>query len=56
MVVGLLDSKVFNGDNVYYRFTFQKFGLEIIKQIMRGEEHPYVTLTLNGANATRDPL
>lgn len=54
--VGLLDSKAFNGDKDYCRFAFQKFALETIKQIIKGEEYPYETLILNGANATRDPL
>ena len=38
MIVGLLDAKAFNGDRNYYPFAFQKFGLETIKQIVRGEE------------------
>ena len=56
MVVGLLDAKAFNGDRDYYPYAFQKFGLETIKQIVRGEEYPYETLELSGTNSTRDPL
>ena len=56
MVIGLLDAKAFNGDKSYYPYAFQKFGLETIKQIVRGEEYPYETLELNGTNDTRDPL
>ena len=56
MIVGLLDAKAFNGDKDYYPFAFQKFGLESIKQIVRGEEYPYETLQLNGTNSTRDKL
>ena len=56
MIVGLLDAKAFNGDRAYYPFAFQKFGLESIKQIVRGEEYPYETLQLNGTNSSRDPL
>ena len=55
MIVGLLDAKAFNGDRNYYPYAFQKFGLETIKQIVRGE-YPYETLQLNGTNATEDPL
>ena len=36
-------------------FAFQKFGLETIEQIVRGE-YPYETLQLNGGNASRDLL
>ena len=56
MVVGLLDAKAFNGDRSYYPYAFQKFGLETMKQIVRGEEYPYETLELNGTNSARDPL
>ena len=56
MVIGLLDAKAFNGDKNYYPYAFQKFGLETIKQIVRGEEYPYETLELNGTNDTRDVL
>ena len=55
-IVGLLDAKAFNGDKSYYPYAFQKFGLETIKQIVRGEEYPYETLELNGTDDTRDPL
>ena len=56
MVIGLLDAKAFNGDKNYYPYAFQKFGMETIKQIVRGEEYPYETLELNGTNDTSDPL
>ena len=56
MIVGLLEAKAFNGDRNYYPYAFQKFGLETIKQIVRGEEYPYETLQLNGTNGTKDSL
>lgn len=56
MIVGLFDAKAFNQDRDHYPFAFQKFGLETIKEIVRGEEYPYKTLQLNGGNASRDPL
>ena len=53
MIVGLPDAKAFNGDRNYYPFAFQKFGLETIKQIVRGEEYPYETLEFHGTIAAR---
>ena len=38
MIVGLFDAKAFNQDRDCYPFVFQKFGLETIKEIVRGEE------------------
>ena len=40
MIVGLLDSRAFNGDVTRDPFCFQKFGLRTIRQMVRGEEYP----------------
>ena len=56
LIVGLLDSRAFNGDVTRDPFCFQKFGLRSIKQIVKGEEYPYETLHLVHNNGTRDNL
>ena len=56
MIVGLLDSRGFNGDLEYYPFAFQKFGMIRIRQVIDSEEYPYPTLELNGANGRKDLL
>ena len=56
LIVGLVDSRAFNGDVTRDPFCFQKFGLSSIRQIVRGEEYPYETLQLVHNNATRDNL
>ena len=56
LIVGLLDSRAFNGDVARDPFCFQKFGLTSIKQIVKGEEYPYETLQLVHNNGTRDNL
>ena len=56
LIVGLLDSRAFNGDVTRDPFCFQKFGLTSIKQIVKGEEYPYETLHLVHNNGTRDNL
>ena len=56
MIVGLLDSRGFNGDLEYYPFAFQKFGVIRIRQVIDSEEYPYPTLELNGANGRKDLL
>jgi len=40
MIVGLLDSRAFNGDVTRDPFYIEKFGLTSIKQIVKGEEYP----------------
>ena len=47
MIVGLLDSRAFNGDVTRDPFCFQKFGLRTIRQMVRGEEYPFESLELN---------
>ena len=54
LIVGLLDTKAFNGTLNYYPFAFQKFGVTSIKQIVRGEEYPYETLELNQNDQLKD--
>ena len=56
MIVGLLDSRDFNGDVTRDPFCFQKFGLLTIRQMVRGEEYPYETLELNHNDGARDAL
>ena len=46
LIVGLVDSRAFNGDVTRDPFCFQKFGLSSARQIVRGEEYPYETLQL----------
>ena len=56
LIVGLADSRVFNGDVTRDPFCFQKFGWSSIRQIVKGEEYPYETLHLVHNNGTRDNL
>ena len=56
LIVGLLDSRAFNGNVTHDPFCFQNFGLRSIRQIVRGEEYPYETLELNHDNSARDNL
>jgi len=56
LIVGLLDSRAFNGDVTRDPFCFQKFGLTSIKQIVKGQEYPHETLHLVRNNGTRDNL
>ena len=56
MIVGLLDSRAFNGDVIRDPFCFQKFGLRSIRQMVRGEEYPYETLELNHGDGARVTL
>ena len=56
LIVGLLDSRAFNGDVTRDPFCFQTFGVRSIRQIFRGEEYPSETLVLNFNNGSRDNL
>ena len=51
MIVALVDSRAFNGDGKWYPFTFQKFGVLRIHQIVDDEEYPHPTLELKGMMA-----
>ena len=44
----------FNGDITKYPFSFKKFNVTSVKQLVRGKEYPYETLELQHDNATRD--
>ena len=56
MIVGILDSTAFNGAKEKYPFAFQSKGITSVRQFIEGEEYPYVTLELNGANDRKDRL
>ena len=56
MIVGLLDSRAFNGDVTRDPFCFQKFSLRAIRQMVKGEEYPYEALQINRNNGARDAL
>ena len=46
IVVGLVEAAAFNRDVAKNPFAFQKFNLNSIKQLAKGEEYPYKTLKL----------
>ena len=46
VIVGIVDSKSFNGTKNYYPFSFLKAKIKTIRQLVQGEEYPYETLTL----------
>jgi len=56
VIVGLLDSRAFNGAVTRDPFCFQKFDLTSLKQVVKGEEYPYETLELIGNDSSRDLL
>ena len=46
VIVGLVESAAFNGTIGKYPFSFKTFNLSSIKQLVRGEAYPFVTLEL----------
>ena len=54
LVVGLLHTLSYYGDVAYPPFSFQKFGLSQIKQLVRGEVYPASALELNHNNTHKD--
>ena len=54
IIIGLVDSRAFNGNYAYDPFAFQKSGITSVRQFIRGEEYPYETLELNSANNYKD--
>ena len=54
LMVGLLDSRAYNGNLDHYPFVFQKFGVTRIRQIVRGEKYSYETLELNQNDNKKD--
>ena len=47
VIVGLVRSEAFTGKEEMDPFAFGKFGLQHIKQTIRGEEYPYETMELD---------
>ena len=54
LVVGLLHTLSYHGDVAYPPFSFQKFGLSQIQQLVRGEVYPASALELNHNNTHKD--
>ena len=54
VIVALLRQDAFNGDAGRYPFSYQKFNLSSIKQLVRGEEYPYETLELKHDDDSKD--
>ena len=54
IVVGLLHTLSYHGDVAYPPFSFQKFGLSQIEQLVRGEVYPAGALELNHNNTHKD--
>ena len=54
LVVGLLHTQCYHGDVAYPPFSFQKFGLIHIEQLVRGEVYPASALELNHNNTHKD--
>ena len=54
LIVGLVCNEAFNGNMALNPFSFQKFGVSSIKQIVKGEEYPYDTLELIHDNGDKD--
>ena len=54
IVVGLLNPNALNGAYDYPPFAFQNFGVQTIKQLIKGEEYPYRTLELDHDSNEKD--
>ena len=54
VIIGILKTTAFNGQYNEDPLAFGKFGVEYIKQIVKGEEYPYETLELSTANGQKD--
>ena len=54
LIVAMLRQDAFNGDKGRYPFSYQKFNLSSIKQLIRGEEYPYETLDLQHDDDSND--
>jgi len=54
LIVGLLRQDAFNGDAARYPFSYQKFNVSSIKQLVSGEEYPYETLELKHDDDSKD--
>jgi len=54
LVVVLMKQRAFNGTVTVNPFSFEKFNLASIKQLVRGEEYPYETLELKHDDDSKD--
>jgi len=54
LVVVLMKQTAFNGTVTVNPFSFEKFNLASIKQLVRGEEYPYETLELKHDDDSKD--
>ena len=54
LVVALIEAAAFNGDVTKYPFSFKKFNVTSVKQLVRGEEYPYETLELQHDSGAKD--
>ena len=56
VILGLLDSRAYNGSLTRYPFAFQKFQVTRVRQTKDGEEYPYKALELTGNSNAEDLL
>ena len=54
VLIALVDSRAFNGDVARYPFTFKKYNLKSISQMVRGEIYPFVMLELAHNDDSKD--
>ena len=54
VLIGLVDSRAFNGNVAHYPFTFKTYNLKSISQMVRGEIYPFVMLELTHDNDSKD--
>ena len=54
VVIGLVKSTAFNGNNDEYPFSFKHYNLSSIKQVVRGETYPYEALELKHDDDSKD--
>ena len=54
LVVVLINQAAFNGDYGMNPFSFRKYNVSTIRQLIRGEEYPYETLELQHDDASKD--
>ena len=54
LVVAMCEQAAFNGDIGKYPFSFKKFNLSSIKQMINGEDYPYETLELKHDGDDKD--
>ena len=47
VLIGLVNSRAFNGDLTRYPFTFKTYNLKSISQMVRGDIYPYAPLELS---------